>query len=214
VFRDQILRMRSANTPTRSRAPKSRNEATGVERAAQITHVSADAADWIANVVAECCPAAIRCADAFHVVAWATDALDEVRRQAWNDARALARKEPRWGRGRPHAGTPPRPGHQRAQALKRARYALWKNPENITDRQRHKLVWIAQTDPRLYRAYLLKKGLRLVFALKGDAGKEALDRWTSWARRCRIPAFVELQKRSSSTAPRSTPPSTRAWPTR
>ena len=27
-FRDQILRMRSANTPTRSRAPKTRNEAT------------------------------------------------------------------------------------------------------------------------------------------------------------------------------------------
>jgi transposase len=49
--------------------------------------------------------------------------------------------------------------------------------------------------PRLYRAYLFKEGLRLVFALKGDAGKEALDRWISWARRCRIPAFVELQKR-------------------
>jgi transposase len=34
-----------------------------------------------------------------------------------------------------------------------------------------------------------------VFVLKGDAGKEALDRWISWARRCRIPAFVELQRR-------------------
>jgi transposase len=38
--------------------------------------VSADAADWIADVVAERCPAAIRCADPFHVVAWATEALD------------------------------------------------------------------------------------------------------------------------------------------
>jgi transposase len=170
-------------------------DALGDERSAAITHVSADAADWIANVVTERCPSAIRCADAFHVVAWATDALDEVRRQAWNDARALARQEPRWGRGRPRTGTPPRPGHQRARALKRARYALWKNPENLTHRQRHQLAWIAQCDPRLYRAYLLKEGLRLVFALKGDAGKEALDRWISWARRCRIPAFVELQKR-------------------
>ena len=52
---------------------------------------SADAADWIADVVAERCPNAIRCADPFHVVAWATEALDVERRRAWNDARAIAR---------------------------------------------------------------------------------------------------------------------------
>lgn len=158
-------------------------DALGAERSARITHVSADAADWIATVVAERCPNALRCADAFHVVAWATEALDEVRRQAWNEARgALDRR--RAGRATGHA-----------RALKRARYALWKNPENLTDRQREKLEWIAKTDPRLHRAYLLKEGLRMAFVLKGDAGKEALDRWISWARRCRIPAFVELQRR-------------------
>lgn len=167
----------------------------GDERTAQITHVSADAADWIANVVAQRCPNALRCADAFHVVAWATDALDEVRRQAWNDARAIARTEGRRPRGRPRGDAPPRPGHDHARALKHARYALWKNPENLTDKQREKLAWIARTDPRLHRAYLLKEGLRLVFQLKGEAGKEALDRWISWARRCRIPAFVKLQQR-------------------
>ena len=76
-------------------------DALGSERCAQITHVSADAADWIADVVAQRCPAAIRCADPFHVVAWATEALDAERRRAWNDARALARSEAKWGRGRP-----------------------------------------------------------------------------------------------------------------
>jgi len=54
-------------------------------------------------VVTERCPGAIRCADPFHVVAWATDALDAERRRAWNDARALARSEPGRGRGRPGA---------------------------------------------------------------------------------------------------------------
>ena len=34
-----------------------------------------------------------------------------------------------------------------------------------------------------------------MFVFKGDAGKEALDRWICWARRCRIPAFVKLQRR-------------------
>ena len=61
------------------------------ERCAQITHVSADGADFIATMVAKNCPGAVRCADPFHVVRWATEALDVVRRQAWNDARRLAR---------------------------------------------------------------------------------------------------------------------------
>src|ERR671919_3151523 len=110
-------------------------DALGDERAAQITHVSADAADWIATVVTERCPNAVQCADAFHVVAWATEALDEVRRQAWNEARGAVDRR-RVGRASGHA-----------RALKRARYALWKNPENLTDRQRDKLAWDRQDRP-------------------------------------------------------------------
>lgn len=159
-------------------------DALGAERAAAITHVTADAAPWIATVVAERCPNAVRCADAFHVVAWATDALDEVRRQAWNQAR-----------GAVHQRQGPRRASGHARALKHARYALWKNPENLTGPQQAKLAWIAKCDPRLHRAYLLKEGLRMVFVLKGDAGKDALDHWINWARRCRIDAFVELQRR-------------------
>ncbi|MGH3665622.1 MAG: ISL3 family transposase, partial [Egibacteraceae bacterium] len=158
-------------------------DALGEQRCAQITHVSADAADWIANVVADRCKNATRCADPFPIVKWATEALDEVRRQAWNDARGAVNQR-KAGRS---TGT--------ARALKRSRYALWKNPQDLTDRQRAKLAWIAKTDPRLHRAYLLKEGLRHAFVLKGQAGKDALDRWTAWAQRCRIPAFVELQRR-------------------
>jgi transposase len=73
----------------------------GPERCVQITQVSADGADFIDTIVAERCPDAVRVADPFHVVKWAGDALDEVRRGAWNDARALAREEPKRGRGVP-----------------------------------------------------------------------------------------------------------------
>jgi len=38
----------------------------GPDRCAAITHVSADAADWIADVVAARCPNAVQCADAFY----------------------------------------------------------------------------------------------------------------------------------------------------
>lgn len=159
----------------------------GAERSAAITHVSADQADWIAEVVTERCPNAVQCADAFHVVKWATEALDEVRREAWNQARRSGQTVGNGYGVRVATGD--------ARRFKNARYALWKNPDNLTDRQRDKLAWIAKTDPRLYRAYLLKEGLRYVFIAKGEAGKSALDRWLSWARRCRIPAYVRLARR-------------------
>ena len=158
-------------------------ETLGEERCAAITHVSADGADWIADAVADRCPNAVRCADPFHVVRWATDALDEVRRQAWNEARGAVTRR-RAGRASGHA-----------KALKHARYALWKNPENLTRRQHAKLSWVAKTDPRLHRAYLLKEGLRVVFQLPIEEAAEALEAWIGWARRCRIPAFIDLQRR-------------------
>jgi transposase len=61
--------------------------ALGETRCAAITHVSADAAPWIADEFAAHCPDAVGCADAFHIVAWAGDALDQVRRDTWNAAR-------------------------------------------------------------------------------------------------------------------------------
>lgn len=166
-------------------------EASGKGRCAQITHVTADGADWIANVVRDRCPQAVRCADPFHVVGWATEALDAVRREAWNQARRAGNtKHYGWSAGRRLVVST---GH--ARALKNARYALWKNPENLTDRQQAKLAWIAKTDPRLYRAYLLKEGLRTVFRLPSHEAAHALDRWIAWARRCRIESFIKLQAR-------------------
>lgn len=155
-------------------------DALGPERCKQITHVSADSADWVASVVAKRCPDAVQCADPFHVVKWATEALDEVRREAWNAAEGRRRGKPATGQ---------------AKTLKRYRWALWKNPDKLSARQREQLAWIADTHPRLHRAWRLKEGLRLVFQVKGDAGKEALDAWLVWAARCRIPAFVELGRK-------------------
>jgi transposase len=163
-------------------------DALGAERAGLLTHVSADMAPWIANVVHRRAPHALRCADPFHVVAWAIDALDVERRRAWNHA-AGRRHIDMTRRGVIRGAVGP------ARQLKRARYALWKNPEHLTAHQHHQLDWIAKTDPRLWRAYLLKEGLRYALHLKGDDAHQALDAWIAWARRSRIPAFVELQRR-------------------
>jgi transposase len=150
-------------------------DALGEERCKQIELVSADMAAWIAGPISERCPRAELCLDPFHVVALATDALDEIRREVWNEAR--------------HAGQ-----SQTARDLKGARFALWKNPEHLTARQKHKLSDIQHTNRRLYRAYLLKEQLRQIYRLPAQAAVALLDAWIKWARRCRLPAFVKLAR--------------------
>jgi transposase len=150
-------------------------DSLGEQRCAQITLVSADAAEWIANVVAERCKNAELCLDPFHIVAWATKALDEVRREVWNAARKGGQKT-------------------LARDLKNARFALWKNPEDLTQRQAATLAGIAKTNAPLYRAYLLKEQLRQVFQLKGADGIALLDAWLKWASRSRLPSFVKLAR--------------------
>ena len=151
-------------------------EELGPERAAQLELVSSDMGEWITRVVCERCPAATLCLDPFHVVALASDALDVVRREVWNEARRAGDASgARW--------------------LKGARWALWKRPERLTDRQQAKLQTIEHVNRRLYRAYLLKEQLRVVFHEPDTAAAIALlEAWLSWARRCRIASFVKLAK--------------------
>ena len=105
----------------------------------------------------------------------ATDALDEIRREVWNEAR--------------------RSGQARAaKDLKGARYALWKNPENLTERQHAKLADIQKTNKPLYRGYLLKEQLRQIYRLPADPAIALLDEWIAWARRCRLTSFIKLAK--------------------
>ena len=103
------------------------------------------------------------------------DALDEIRREVWNEARR---------------------GGQTALArdLKGARFALWKNPENLTPRQQLKLAHIQKINQRLYRAYLLKEQLRQIYRVDPDEATGVLDAWLKWARRCRLQPFVRLAR--------------------
>ena len=150
-------------------------DALGEERCKQLELISADMAGWISGPIAERAPQAERCVDPFHVVMLATDALDEVRREVWNEAR--------------------RSGNLTlARELKGARFAVWKNPENLTDRQQAKLSMIQRTNARLYRAYLLKEQLRQIYRVGPEHAERLLDGWLAWARRSRLPPFVKLAR--------------------
>jgi transposase len=150
-------------------------DALGQERCTQLELVSADMASWIAGPIGERCPTAVLCVDPFHVVQLATDALDEIRREVWNEARRAGQTA-------------------LARDLKGARFALWKNPEHLTARQQAKLSDIQHTNRQLYRAYLLKEQLRQIYRLPSKAAIALLDRWLTWARRCRLQPFVKLAR--------------------
>jgi transposase len=139
----------------------------GKKRCAAIEWVSADAASWIGNVVAERCPNAKLCIDPFHVVSWATKALDEVRREMWNDLRRRGDTE-------------------RANAMKGSRWALVKNPEDLTRPQKRKLRAIEADNRPLFLAYLMKEQLREVFKTKDWQGPFMLSAWLDWVDKSRI----------------------------
>ena len=148
----------------------------GKDRCEQIKLVSCDDAEWITRPIAERCPNAVICLDPFHIVKAATDALDEIRREIWNEARKAGNK-------------------QLAKDLKGARFALWKNPGNLTERQQLKLSSIQQTNQRLYRAYLLAQQLRQIYRVEATDGLALLEAWLKWARRSRLEPFRKLARR-------------------
>lgn len=158
--------------------------ALGPERCKALDIVTADGASWIEEAVREHAPQAVRCLDPFHVVQWATKALDKVRREVWNDLRAAAEPDA-------------------ARALKHARWALWKNPEDLTATQKETLAWIPKLNRRLYRAYLLKEALRGVFqASTVPKSLSRLDAWIRWGQRSRLKPFMKLARALTSYRPR------------
>ena len=116
---------------------------------------------------------AVICYDPFHVVQLVTAALDKVRREVWQDMRKL-------------------PDKDAARRFKGARWALLKNPTDLTDDQAATLRKLKRRGGDLWRAYALKEALRAVFA--GDLAPEEvgilLDRFCSKASRSRLKSFV------------------------
>ena len=173
------------------------------EQLASIKVVTGDGARWITDCVNEFTPECERCVDPFHVVEWAMDALDEVRKDRWRaayeKAQKLSKENPQ-KRGRPKAddgiAAEVQVARSKASEIKNSSYTLGKAPEHLTEKQKIRLDMIQANDPQLYRAYCLKESLRLL--LKSTDFEQAgadLKHWLWWASHSRIPAFKELYKK-------------------
>ena len=170
------------------------------EQRSSIKVVTGDGAKWITECVNEFTPNCVRCVDQFHVVQWAMEALDKVRREVWrdayNEAQQLAKEHPRKV-GRPKEddieAAKVKAAKAKAEEIKNSAYALGKAPEHLTENQKLRVEMIAANNDRLYRAYRMKEMLRLLLKNKDvDEAERTLKRWLWWASHSRIPAFKEL----------------------
>ena len=152
-------------------------EQLGPKRSAEIEAVSIDMGPGYAKSTRANAPQAVVCIDSFHVAKLGGEALDEVRREYWNELRTLG-------------------DQQAAKRFKDARWALLKRPENLTDRQAQTLRSLKAAGGKVARAYELKEALRGIFApgLSVEDVDELLTRFCSRASRSRMPSFLRLAR--------------------
>ena len=173
------------------------------EQLSSIRVVTGDGAKWITECVNAFTPGCERCVDPFHVVEWAMEALDEVRREAWREAydEALQLATEHHGKkGRPSAddveASMVKAARAKANEIKNSAYALGKAPEHLTENQQAKVEMIAKNNNRLYRAYCMKEMLRLLLKMKDVNEAEAeLKQWLWRASHSRIDAFKKLYQK-------------------
>lgn len=144
----------------------------GALRTAAIKVVSMDMDPAFEKAVREKAPAAEIVYDRFHVVQLLSKAVDEVRRDLVRTA-------------------PP----ENKYDLKSTRWALLKNPWNLTPREKMKLATIQGTNRPLYRAYLLKESFQDIFNARNvPMATFKFNQWFSWARRSALEPFKKLAR--------------------
>ena len=140
-------------------------------------------------------PDAEICFDPFHVVRLGARATDQVRRDEWN------------AHDRSHTPT--------GRWVKSTRWSLLKAPEHQTVRQLATLAEVQQANRRLYRAFLLREELRLLYHLPDPRARARAPRRLAGLGRALAAATVRPARAhpARSTATASSPPSASASPT-
>lgn len=145
----------------------------GPERAACIKTATLDMSGAYIEAVSTRVPHATLVFDRFHVQRLVQDALDEVRRA---EVRALEDTGERKG-------------------LKKTRWALLKNPWNLSAIEAQRLAMIQKDNRRLYRAYLLKSSFCDILGRRQvNVVREKLEEWICWALRSRLKPFKKAAK--------------------
>jgi transposase len=145
------------------------------ERRHSIRAVSIDMSGEYQRAIRAGIPQAEICFDPFHVCRLASRATDQVRRDEYNAHERSHTATGRWVKG--------------------TRWSLLKAPERQTLGQLATLGEVQQANTRLYRAFLRREELRLLYHLPDPRLAPAhLDAWLAWAARSRLRPFVRLAR--------------------
>jgi transposase len=145
------------------------------DRRHSIRAVSIDMSGGYEKAIRANIPAAEVCFDAFHVVRLGQRAVDQVRRDEWNAHERSHTRHGRW--------------------IKGTRWSLLKAPDKQSIPQLALLGEVAHANKALYRAFLLKEELRLLYQLDDPRLAPAhLDAWLAWATRSRLRPFIKLAR--------------------
>ena len=145
------------------------------ERKRSIRAVSIDMSGGYAKAIREGLPGAEVCIDPFHVCQLASRAVDDVRRSEWNARGKSKTQGGKWVKG--------------------VRWSLLKAPERQSIPQLAALGEVSLANRRLFRAFLLKEELRLLYHLDDPAlAPEHLAAWLRWASRSKLRPFVKLAR--------------------
>jgi len=148
-------------------------DAVGEDRLAAVEAISIDMAAGFIKAIDKRLAHAQIVFDRFHVQRLVSDALDEVRRA---QVRELG-------------------DHPQAAFVKGSRYALLKNPWNLTRKDQQRLAAVQANNAALYRGHLLKETLaRALDYLQPWRARRALDEWLAWASRSRLKPFVKAAR--------------------
>jgi transposase len=145
------------------------------DRRHSIRAVSIDMSGGYEKAIRDSVPQAEICFDPFHVVRLGQRAVDQVRRDEWNAHERSHTPKGRW--------------------IKGTRWSLLKSPDKQSIPQLALLGEVQQANKAMFRAFLLKEELRLLYQLEDRALAPAhLDAWLAWASRSRLAPFVKLAR--------------------
>jgi transposase len=145
------------------------------ERRLTIKAVSIDMSGGYEKAIRDSVPDAEVCFDPFHVVRLAQRAVDQVRRDEWNAHERSHTPKGKW--------------------IKGTRWSLLKAPEKQNAEQLLLLAEVQQANKPMFRAFMLKEELRVLYQLKDPRlAPEHLDAWLAWASRSKLEAFVKLAR--------------------
>ena len=147
----------------------------GPERRHSIRAVSIDMSGGYAKAIRDSIPRAEICFDPFHVVRLGQRAVDQVRRDEWNAHERSHTPKGKW--------------------IKGTRWSLLKSPDKQSVPQLALLGEVQHANKAMFRAFLLKEELRLLYQLEEPALAPAhLDAWLAWASRSRLEPFIKLAR--------------------